>query len=117
MHEYSIVSALVDQIEAFARPHPGAKVRRVLLVIGELAGVEIELLVTAFETFRGGTICADAAIEVEARPARWVCPKCKAVIPRGAILRCEPCAAPARLETGDEIVLQRIELEMEDDHV
>lgn len=117
MHEYSIVSALVDQVADRARAHPGAVVRRVQVAIGELAGVEIELLVTAFETFRGGTVCADAALEVEARPARWVCPICKAAIVRGAVLRCGACNAPARLESGDEILLLRIELEMEDDHV
>jgi hydrogenase nickel incorporation protein HypA/HybF len=114
MHEYSIISALVDRIEAEARPHPGAKVRRVTVTIGELAGVETELLATAFETFRGGTICADATLTIEPRAARWACPKCQAEIPRGAILRCEPCSAPARLLSGDEIMLQRVELEVED---
>ncbi|MCE9573119.1 MAG: hydrogenase maturation nickel metallochaperone HypA [Deltaproteobacteria bacterium] len=117
MHEYSIVSALVDKVEAQARAHPGAIVRVVHVAIGELAGVEIELLVTAFDTFKPKTVCAAAAIAVESRPARWRCPKCKTVIARGEKLRCEPCASPARLESGDEIMLQRIELEMEDDDV
>lgn len=117
MHEYSIVSALVDRVEAEARPHPGARVKKVHVAIGELAGVEIELLATAFATFKGKTICADADLEIEARPARWACPKCQAVIQRGAKLRCDPCNAPAKLLSGDEIMLQRIEMEMEDDHV
>ena len=45
--------------------------------------------------------------------ASW-CPTCKAELPRGAKPRCVPCAAPATLASGDEIMLQRIELEMED---
>ena len=114
MHEYSIISALVDQVEAQAAAHPGAKVRIVHVAIGEQAGVETELLATAFDTFKGDTVCADAVLEIEARPARWVCPKCKAELPRGAKPRCVPCAAPATLASGDEIMLQRIELEMED---
>ena len=121
MHEYSIVSALVDQVEAQARAHPGAIVRRVHVTIGELAGVELELLTTAFTTFREGTVCAAAELTVESRPARWQCPRCKADLPRGAPLRCDPCASPARLLSGDEILLQRLELELEDpqeaDHV
>lgn len=115
MHEYSIVSALVDQVEAAARPHPTARITRVHVAIGELAGVELELLATAFTTFRGGTRCADAELTIDARPASWQCPKCKAPIARGAVLRCAPCDAPARLVSGDEIVLQRIELEADDD--
>lgn len=117
MHEYSIVSALVERIEAEARPYPGARIRRVHVAIGELAGVELELLATAFDTFRASTICADAELAIEAKPARWCCPKCLAAIPRGAILRCDHCAAPAKLTSGDEILLQRIEMEMEDTHV
>ena len=117
MHEYSIVSALVDRVEAEARAYPGAKVRRVHVAIGELAGVEIELFETAFATFSDHTICAGAELAVESRPACWSCPKCKVVIARGDKLRCDACAAPARLTSGDEIMLQRIEMEMEDTHV
>lgn len=115
MHEYSIVSALVDQVEARARAHPGARVRRVEVAIGELAGVDPTLLATAFTTFRAHTVCADAELAIEARAATWTCPRCAAVIPRGARLRCDACDAPARLAGGDEILLQRIELEVDGD--
>jgi hydrogenase nickel incorporation protein HypA/HybF len=114
MHEYSIVSALVDQVEDRARPYPGARVRRVHVAIGELAGVDVELLTTAFITFRDHTVCADAELAVEPRPAAWACPRCGTSIVRGEALRCPRCAAPARLTSGDEIVLQRIELELDD---
>ena len=113
MHEYSIVSALVDQVEAQAAAHPGAKVRTVLVAIGAQAGVEAELLAAAFEAFRGGTVCADAVLEIVPRPARWVCPTCKTELPRGARPRCVPCASAATMVSGDEILLQRIELELE----
>jgi hypothetical protein len=33
-------------------------------------------------------------------------------VARGGFLRCALCDTPARLATGDEIVLQRIELEV-----
>lgn len=115
MHEYSLVSALVDQVEGQARPYPGARVRRVHLVIGELAGVDPELLATAFETFRAHTVCAEAELAIDRRAACWSCPSCGTVLTPGAELRCAPCATPARLTAGDEITLQRIELEMADD--
>ena len=115
MHEYSIVSALVDQVAAAARAHPAATVTRVHVAIGELAGVELELLATAFTTFRDRTVCAAAELVIEPRPAQWRCPKCQAEIARGAVLRCAPCATPAKLVSGDEIILQRIELDAADD--
>jgi hydrogenase nickel incorporation protein HypA/HybF len=115
MHEYSIVSALVDQVEvARAGAPPAARVQRVHVAIGELAGVEIELLRTAFLTFRERTVCEAAALEIRAVAAEWRCLGCGRPIERGAILRCPDCGRPARLRCGDEIILERIELEVPD---
>ena len=111
MHEYSIVAALIDRVEKEATAHVGAEVRRLHVKIGELSGVELDLLKTAFETFRERTICARADLAIEAVAPVWSCPSCHALIARGAILRCEECDRPARLDQGDEIILQRIEME------
>lgn len=110
MHEYSIIQSLVDSVEAAVKNH-GA-VHRIDVRIGELSGVDCELLATAFDVFRAGTICEKAAMQIERVPAVWQCPKCGAPIARGTMLRCRACDEPARLASGDEIVLQRIELEV-----
>lgn len=110
MHEYSIVQSLVDSVAA-AVPE-GAAVRRIDVTIGELAGVDCSLLTTAYEVFRDGTLCAHAALAIERVPARWECSRCGGAVARGGFLRCALCGAPARLAAGDEIVLQRIELEV-----
>jgi hydrogenase nickel incorporation protein HypA/HybF len=65
MHEYSIVSALVDRVEELADAHPGAQVRKVHVKIGKLAGVEVVLLKTAYETFRPHTVCEAAELAIE----------------------------------------------------
>ena len=114
MHEYSIVSALVDQVEAEARRHAGALVRTVRVRVGELSGVDRELLGTAWSLFREGTLCADAEIELAGETARWVCPRCDDPIETGRALRCARCALPARLASGDALVLERIEMEVDD---
>jgi Zn finger protein HypA/HybF involved in hydrogenase expression len=49
---------------------------------------------------------------VEAVPARWHCPRCEQDLPPGAVLRCGRCGGPGRLASGDEIVLARIEMEV-----
>lgn len=112
MHEYSIVQALLQQVESHARAHGAVAVHRVLVKIGELSGVETELLRTAYATFRERTVCRDADLDVQLIPARWKCPSCRADLSGGVLLRCHACGTPARLERGDEIVLERIEMEV-----
>lgn len=112
MHEYSIVQSLLDSVEDVARQHQGAAVHHLFVQIGDLAGVDRDLLQTAYDTFRIGTICESTPMTIERVEARWECPLCHAVFPRGATLRCAVCAEPAKLAAGDEILLRRIEMEV-----
>lgn len=112
MHEYSIVQAMFDQIEQSARARGAVAVHRVKVRIGEVAGVEVGLLQTAYDLFRERTICAAAPLEIEQVAARWRCPAGHGDIARGRALVCPECARPARLAAGDEIVLEQVELEV-----
>ena len=112
MHEYSIIQALFERVEAEAASRGATAVRRLQVRIGEVAGVEIDLLRTAFDVFRERTLCSSAELSIVPVPARWECPRCSAPMACGAALRCSACAVPARLATGDEIVLDRIEMEV-----
>jgi hydrogenase nickel incorporation protein HypA/HybF len=114
MHEYSIVASLIERVEREAAAHRGARVHRLHVKLGELSGVEIELLKTAFDTFRERTICEGAELAVDRVPAAWACPACDRRVERGAILRCDVCGRAARMIRGDEIVLERIEMEAPD---
>ena len=114
MHEYSIVASLVDRVQREVDARPGATVHRLHLRIGELAGVEIELLRTAYETFRARTPCAEAELAIETVPPVWRCSHCDRAIAPGEILRCSSCGRPARLIAGDDIMLERIEMEVRD---
>ena len=112
MHEYSIVQALLERVQVEARARRATAVHRLSVRIGELSGVEVDLLTTAYETFRERTICAGAELDVHLVAARWQCPGCARVIGRGDVLTCPTCAMPARLAEGDEIMLDRIEMEV-----
>jgi hydrogenase nickel incorporation protein HypA/HybF len=112
MHEYSLVSSLLDRVVREAARHPGAIVRKLHVSIGEVAGVEVSLFRTAFETCRVRTPCENAELAILPIPARWHCPRCGAAI--APPVRCTSCHSAARLATGDEIVLDRIELEVPD---
>ena len=111
MHEYSIVASLIDRVQQEADAHGGARVHRLHVKIGELSGVEVDLLKTAFETFRERTVCDGAEMKIDTVAPAWACPSCERSVARGAILRCEACDRPARMIRGDEIILQRIEME------
>jgi len=112
VHEYSIVQSLIDSVEAVASQHAYATVHHLYVQIGELAGVDCDLLQTAYDTFVEGTICEHAPMTIERVAATWTCPNCRQPILRGAVLRCDHCNEPARLAAGDEIILRRVEMEV-----
>jgi len=112
MHEYSIVQALYDSVIAQTAARGAVAVHSLHVRIGELSGVDAGLLDTAWRTFRVHTICEEAAMEIDVVPARWACPGCGAGVARGGLLRCPSCGAAARLAEGDEILLDRIVMEV-----
>jgi hydrogenase nickel incorporation protein HypA/HybF len=112
MHEDSIVQALLERVEAEARARGAASVHRLHVRIGEASGVEVDLLRTAYDVFRERTLCENADITIVPVPVRWECPRCAGPIPPGAALRCPACSEPAKLSQGDEIILDRIEMEV-----
>ena len=111
MHEYSLVSALVRRAEAEARTRRATAVTRLRVRIGALAGVEPELLASAFTLCREGLL-KGASLQIETAAAVWACPRCDATVPAGAVLRCPGCGLPARLVSGDELMLEQIEMEV-----
>jgi hydrogenase nickel insertion protein HypA len=114
MHEYSVVSALISRVEEEARKNGAHRVHRVNVRLGELAGVDRHLFATAFTTFQERTICENAELMIEIVPARWECPRCRTAIKRGSVLTCARCGAPASLVEGEQLLLQRIEMEVGD---
>lgn len=114
MHEYSIVQALYDSVAAQAAQRHAVSVHGLEVRIGELSGVDVGLLETAWKTFRVRTICERAPMAVKVVPARWACEACGADGPRGGIRRCRACGGALRLVEGDDIVLERIVMEVRD---
>jgi hydrogenase nickel incorporation protein HypA/HybF len=111
MHEYSLVSAMVERVEQEARARNAVAVHRLAVRIGALSGVEPELLASAFTLCRQG-ILAEAELDIRRSEAVWACPSCGAAVAVGGVLRCDACGAPAKLVSGDEIMLERIEMEV-----
>jgi hydrogenase nickel incorporation protein HypA/HybF len=111
MHEYSLVSAMVDRVEREARARNAVAVHRLAVRIGAVSGVEPELFASAFSLVRQGLL-ENAALDIRRAEAQWACPSCGAAIAAGGPLCCPACETPAKLVTGDEILLEQIEMEV-----
>lgn len=114
MHEYSIVMSLLEAVQAEMEKHRATVVRRVVIRIGELSGVDPELLASAFTTIREDTVCRDSELELKYVAADWRCGVCGTAIQRGEILHCPSCRIPATMQAGNEIILERVEMEVPD---
>jgi len=113
VHEYSLVQSLVTRVESLAQAGKATAVHRLVVSVGDLAGLDPELFQTAYDTFRAGTICERAAMEIRRVPARWGCGGCGREIAKGEVLTCPDCGLPARLSAGgDEVMLETVELEV-----
>ena len=112
MHEYSLAQALIEHAEREARARGALTVRRVVVRIGPLAGVEPELFEAAYVHVRAGTLCAGADLCITGEDVVWRCDVCGDRLPPGSALCCPGCGLPARLTGGDALVLERIEMEV-----
>jgi hydrogenase nickel incorporation protein HypA/HybF len=111
MHEYSLVSAMVERVEREAKARQAVAVHKLAVSIGAVSGVEPELFASAFTLVRQGLL-ENATLEIRRAEAAWSCPGCGKAIPAGAELRCTECGLPAKLVSGDEILLEQIEMEV-----
>ncbi len=111
MHEWSIAVGLLRQARECARAAGAGRVRRVRVRVGAVSGVEARLLATAWTEACRGEDCDGAELVVVAVPAAWACSRCSARVEPSGPLRCAACGAPARLESGDDLVLDEIEVE------
>jgi len=77
MHEYSIVQSLLDSCEENAKKNNSKKITKVTVKIGVMSGVEVDLLKTAFDTFKEGTMCEECEFVTNIQPVLIECRKCK----------------------------------------
>ena len=117
MHELAVCQALLSEVRRAAGPAAGP-VMRVTVRVGPLAGVEPSLLQRAFSIARAGTIAAEAELVFEPASVEVACLECEAVSPATPNrLLCARCGSwRTRLVSGDELVLQRLELRAHEEH-
>ncbi|QIZ76430.1 hydrogenase maturation nickel metallochaperone HypA [Ferrimonas lipolytica] len=80
MHEMSLAEGIMQIVETQSKGH-GNKVTKVILSLGELAGVEKEALEFGFEVVSNGTIAHGAILEYHPVSGSAFCFNCCAQVP------------------------------------
>lgn len=112
MHELSLCRSLLRQTLAVAAQHRAVAVTGLRLQIGPLAGVEPELLKSAFLLAAAGTIAESAELNLVATCIEVYCKSCKkrsqATPNQLCCGNCGSCST--QLVSGDELMLESVEL-------
>jgi len=116
VHELSIVASLFEILEDKAREQKADRITGVKLRVGRLSGVVPELLESAFDAYKKGTLAEGARLEIEVAPLDFRCRACG-----GTAFREEPgvsCAAcgssDVELVGGMDVTIEKFEAEIED---
>lgn len=76
MHELGIASSILESVAREASRHPGSKITKVGVKIGELSGVDVDALQFGFECIVKDSEWDGLALEIEWIPRVQKCPKC-----------------------------------------
>jgi len=113
MHEYSIVQALIEQCETYARDNHATKITKVVTKIGRLSGVEPHLLEIAFDTFREKTVCDGAEFVMNLQNLVLYCNDCRRESEQSEVrYQCLHCGSTnVSVVDGEEMYLMTLEME------
>jgi hydrogenase nickel incorporation protein HypA/HybF len=113
MHELSIANAILEAVREERERLNGARVTKVGVRIGELAGVDPEALSFGFEVLVKDTDLEPLALEIESTLRRHECSHCKHVFTVVDYqVDCPECGATeTRCVGGDELELAYLEVE------
>jgi hydrogenase nickel incorporation protein HypA/HybF len=107
---------MLIQVAALAAGRGASVVERITIEVGPLSGVEPTLLANAFAVLRAGGCAAQATLVIESTPINISCLTCggqSQTIPNRLV--CALCGGfRARIVTGDELRLRRVELRAAD---
>jgi hydrogenase nickel incorporation protein HypA/HybF len=113
MHEFGIANSVLDAARAEASLRPTMKLRKIVIRVGDLAGVDPEALSFCFEALVKETELESVALEIERRVQRHSCPQCGTEF---EVLdyhtACPTCGEPmTKFLSGDELELAYLEME------
>jgi hydrogenase nickel incorporation protein HypA/HybF len=116
VHELSLVASAFEILEDEARKHGARRVSRVVLRVGVMSGVVPDLLASAFEMYKKGTIAETARLEIVPVPVKVRCPDCGGeTVREESDFSCAACGSRrVEIVEGRDLVVGTIDLETDD---
>ena len=113
MHELSLIVSAFDILEEKAREHGATRVTRVVLKVGVMSGVVPDLLESAFDTYKKGTLAEEARLEIVRVPVKLRCPDCGGeTVREDTDFSCAVCGSRrVEIVAGRDLFVETIELE------
>ena len=113
MHELSIAWGLRAELERLLRVERGARVRRIILVVGTHSGVVPESLRLAVEAVGSESpLLRGMEVAIQERAPEWICAGCGAGAGPVRPPSCARCgSAMLWPRGGDELLLKEVEFE------
>ncbi len=113
MHEFYVVQNIIKSVEECLQNYPGKRVAKVVLLIGKFSGVEPELLKTALDFFKKGSVLEEAEVVLEIEELKLRCLECgEEFIKEKWDLTCPKCGSlRTEVISGDQMLLKSLELE------
>lgn len=112
MHEYSIVSSLLNLCEKEAKKQNAKTINKVTLQIGKLSAIEPHFLESSFDFFKKDTICENAILFMKLIDIEIYCNSCKNTnIILDKNFFCPDCkSSETKILRGQEMVIESIEV-------
>jgi hydrogenase nickel incorporation protein HypA/HybF len=113
MHEFGIMSYLLDAVEAKAREVNASQVLAINLVVGDRSSIVDDSLLFYFEMLTPGTLVEGAALNMRRVPTRFYCAPCDQTYDQsGSDFCCPHCGKIGKLtDEGSEFLIESIEIE------
>ena len=112
MHEATLAENILNIALEAAQQNHAAKVFKVGLTLGELAGVEVEALTLSFDVLKRDTPAEDAELVIKRVPIQATCNKCgKTFQLERYNFFCPECDGVLILKSGREMLVDFIDCE------
>ncbi|MBO4780166.1 MAG: hydrogenase maturation nickel metallochaperone HypA [Selenomonadaceae bacterium] len=112
MHEATLAENILNIALNAAEQNHAAKIFKVGLTLGEMAGVEVEALTLAFDVLKKNTLADNAELAIKRIPISAECNKC------GKVFRlerynffCPECDGVLLLQSGRELLVEFVDCE------
>lgn len=112
MHEFALMSHLLQAVEAKAQELDAQRVLAINLVVGDRSSIVDDAMLFYFDMLTPGTVVEGAALSMRRVPSRFYCSACDQTFQPAQDFQCPHCGAIGVMtDEGGEFLLESIEIE------